>query len=67
MLNEEEYFENIATYKLLAKHEVGQNFLIDREASKRIVQELNIEEGERVLEIGSGAGSLSFFFISKSW
>ena len=36
-MNEEQYFEKIAEYKLLAKHEVGQNFLIDSDASKRIV------------------------------
>lgn len=61
MIDEEEYFAKIATYKLLAKHEVGQNFLVDKDVSKKIVNELKIEKDERALEIGSGAGSLSLF------
>lgn len=65
MLDQKEYFENIATYKLLAKHEVGQNFLIDEEVCEKIVSFLNINDNDKVLEIGSGAGSLSFF-LSQS-
>lgn len=61
MIDENEYFENVASYKLLAKHEVGQNFLIDRNVCKNIVSSLEIKEGDRVLEIGSGAGSLSYY------
>ena len=61
MINQEEYFENVASYKLLAKHEVGQNFLIDQDVAKKIISFLEIKEGDHVLEIGSGAGSLSFF------
>ena len=61
MINQEEYFENVASYKLLAKHEVGQNFLIDQDVARKIVSFLEIKEGDHVLEIGSGAGSLSFF------
>ena len=60
-MDETKYFEKIAEYKLLAKHEVGQNFLIDSETSKRIVDLAEINAEDRVLEIGSGAGSLSFF------
>ena len=55
------YFEGIEEYRLLAKHEVGQNFLIDVEISQRIVDLLEVQAGEKVLEIGSGAGSLTFF------
>lgn len=61
MIDQKEYFENIATYKLLAKHEVGQNFLIDEDVSEKIVALLNVKEEDHVLEIGSGAGSLSYF------
>lgn len=64
MIDEKEYFENVASYKLLAKHEVGQNFLIDRNVCKNIVSSLDIKDGDRVLEIGSGAGSLSYFLAS---
>ena len=64
-MDERHYFETIASYKLLAKHEVGQNFLVDADAAKRIVNEADIQKGEKVIEIGSGAGSLTFF-LSQS-
>src|SRR5574344_547311 len=64
-MDEEHYFEKVAEYKLLAKHEVGQNFLVDIEAARRIVASAELQPSDRVLEIGSGAGSLSYF-IDKS-
>lgn len=60
-MNEEKFFETIMGYKFLAKKEVGQNFLADPIAAKRIVSLLEMKKGDRILEIGSGAGSLSFF------
>ena len=60
-MDKQSYFERIAEYKLLAKHEVGQNFLVDPDVCERIVSLCEIEEGEKVLEIGCGAGSLSYF------
>lgn len=65
-MDAKKYFEGVETYRLLAKHEVGQNFLIDPEAAARIVDLLEIQEGERVLEIGSGAGSLTYFLSLSS-
>ena len=55
------YFEGIEAYRLLAKHEVGQNFLVDSDAAERIVGLLDVQAGEKVIEIGSGAGSLTYF------
>ncbi|MCH3909432.1 MAG: 16S rRNA (adenine(1518)-N(6)/adenine(1519)-N(6))-dimethyltransferase RsmA [Bacilli bacterium] len=60
-MDEDKYFETIAEYKLLAKHEVGQNFLLDKKVASNIVSLLDIVEADRILEIGSGAGSLSFY------
>ncbi len=63
-MNEETYFDGVKSYKLLAKKEVGQNFLIDPKVAERIVGLLEAKEGEKILEIGSGAGSLTYF-LSK--
>ncbi|MCQ2771844.1 MAG: 16S rRNA (adenine(1518)-N(6)/adenine(1519)-N(6))-dimethyltransferase RsmA [Bacilli bacterium] len=60
-----EFFNGVAEYKLLAKHEVGQNFLIDYDACERIVNCLQASSSDDVLEIGSGAGSLSYFLNEK--
>lgn len=60
-MNEREYFEKIAQYRLLAKHEIGQNFLIEAEIARKIIDFLHLQEGENVLEIGCGAGSLTYF------
>ncbi|MDO5330007.1 MAG: 16S rRNA (adenine(1518)-N(6)/adenine(1519)-N(6))-dimethyltransferase RsmA [Bacillota bacterium] len=65
-MNEEAYFDNIRSYKFLTKKEIGQNFLIDPEAAKRIVDALDLSAGEKAIEIGSGAGSLSFFLAEKN-
>ena len=59
-MNKEEYFERIKQFSSLAKKEIGQNFLIDAGVCERIANEVGIEEGEKVLEIGSGAGSLTY-------
>ena len=60
-MNLETYFENVRSYKLLAKKEVGQNFLGEPEYARRIVDLLEAEKAEHILEIGCGAGSLSYF------
>lgn len=39
----------------------GQNFLVEPDVCKRIVNSLDIQKGERVLEIGPGLGSLTHF------
>ena len=39
----------------------GQNFLIEPDAAKRIVDMLDIQSGEKVLEIGPGIGSVTHF------
>ena len=39
----------------------GQNFLIEPDACKRIVDLLEIKDGEKILEIGPGIGSVTHF------
>lgn len=55
------YFEGIEQLKFLAKKEVGQNFLVDKEKASSIVSALEAVSSDFILEIGCGAGSLSFF------
>ncbi len=64
MIGETKFYENIASLKLMAKKEVGQNFLIDPEICHRIAGALEAKEGDRILEIGCGPGSLSYALAS---
>jgi len=60
-MSTEQFFKNIESLKLLAKKEVGQNFLIDPVVCEKIVSLLTASEKDSILEIGCGAGSLSYF------
>lgn len=46
-------------YFVKAKKNLGQNFLVDMNAIMGIVQAAGIEEGDQVIEIGPGIGSLT--------
>ena len=50
---------------MIANKSLGQNFLIDPFVAKRIVSFLEIKDGDNILEIGAGLGSLSYF-LAKS-
>lgn len=65
MKSQEEHFENIKTYKLLANKSLGQNFLINQQIAETICDSLSIEKEDKVLEIGAGLGSLSYFLAKK--
>ncbi len=60
-MTKETFFERVASYQKLAKKEVGQNFLIDPAAAERIVSLGELTAEDSVLEIGCGAGSLTYF------
>ena len=64
-MNQENYFEKIKSYKYLANKSLGQNFLINPEIAGKIVEKLQLNDGETVLEIGAGLGSLSFFLVDS--
>ncbi len=63
---EKEYFEKIKSYKLIANKSLGQNFLINPQVAAKIVGLLNVKEGDHILEIGAGLGSLSYFLAKSS-
>ena len=43
---------------------LSQNFLIDQNIARKIVNALSVEEGDRVLEIGAGTGALTRHLVS---
>lgn len=64
-MNEQNYFELVKSYKLQANKSLGQNFLINPEVASRIVDSLELKNGDKVIEIGAGLGSISYF-LAKS-
>lgn len=48
------------------KKSLSQNFLINDRAAKRIVDSLDIQEGDTVLEIGAGKGALTKYLLEKA-
>ena len=44
----------------------GQNFLINEDISKKIVDSLDISDDDNIIEVGPGRGSLSRFLLKKS-
>ncbi len=49
----------LKTFHLRASKKLGQNFLVDPSIVRGIVEAAEIEEGDRVLEIGPGIGTLT--------
>ena len=48
-------------YYVKPDKDYGQNFLVEPEISKRIVDLLDIKKNERILEVGPGIGSLTHY------
>ncbi len=48
------------------KKSLSQNFLINDRAAKRIVDSLDIQKGDKVLEIGAGKGALTRHLLKKA-
>lgn len=53
------FYELIRKYRIRPKKSLGQNFLLDRRALRKVVQAANLQGHETVLEIGAGLGSLT--------
>jgi 16S rRNA (adenine1518-N6/adenine1519-N6)-dimethyltransferase len=48
-----------------AKRSLGQNFLVDQNICRKIVDALDIQPGDRVLEIGPGRGALTRHIVER--
>ncbi len=66
MLSKDEIKDFFLLENSHAKKELGQNFLIDENAIKKIVESINIKENDKVLEIGPGLGALSDELVNIS-
>lgn len=51
--------------RVRAKRSLSQNFLVDRNLRRRIVERLEAGSGDRVLEIGPGHGELSELLVGE--
>ena len=60
-INRSNIMEVVNNAGLKPDKDYGQNFLIEPDISKRIVDAALISEGDKVLEIGPGIGSLTHF------
>lgn len=47
------------------KKSLGQNFLVDKNIQKKIIQSANLKKSDIVLEIGPGRGELTSFLLEK--
>lgn len=48
------------------KKSLGQNFLRDANIARKIVEHLEIQEGDTVLEIGPGSGALTKYLVQQA-
>ena len=60
-INRSNIFEIVNKADLKPDKDYGQNFLVEPDICKRIVDALKIEDDETVLEVGPGLGSLTHF------
>lgn len=62
-VSQQSFFDYIKTLRYLASKDLGQNFLINEILAAKIVRGIDPNNGEQILEIGSGFGSLSYFLV----
>ena len=65
-INRSNIFEIVNKANLKPDKDYGQNFLVEPQVSEKIVNALEIKEGDNVLEIGPGLGSLTHFLATSN-
>ena len=65
-MNDSTTLQILAEKKRSPKKSLSQNFLINDNAAKRIVDSLNLRGSEAVIEIGPGKGALTKYLLEKS-
>ena len=58
-------FRTLEKYQLIAKKGYGQNFLINENVTKGIVEKSLIDDDNLIIEIGPGLGALTEELLSK--
>ena len=53
-------------YDIIAKKSLGQNFIFDLNLTDKIARQANINKDDNIIEIGSGAGSLTFSILKQN-
>lgn len=66
LTNKTELLEYLKSNGLWAKHGLGQNFLIDRDALEKIVHAADLTEKDLVVEVGPGLGTLTEELVKKA-
>ncbi len=57
--------EMLARYGLSPRHALGQNFLIDHNLIRKLVDEARVSPGDVVLEVGPGTGTLTEELLAR--
>ena len=65
-INRNNVFEIIEKSQLKPDKDYGQNYLLDVSICQRIVDQLEIKDDDKVLEIGPGLGSLTHFIAQHN-
>ena len=65
-INRSNIFEIVNKANLKPDKDYGQNFLVEPQVSEKIVNALEIKEGDNVIEIGPGLGSLTHYLANSN-
>ncbi|MDE7433775.1 MAG: 16S rRNA (adenine(1518)-N(6)/adenine(1519)-N(6))-dimethyltransferase, partial [Mycoplasmoidaceae bacterium] len=66
-MNFQDTREYITSRNFNPSKKMGQNFLINEEISKNIVETINTKDVDLVIEIGPGLGSLTDHLVDKQF